>query len=208
MAASRWLARSRRPSPTITTWCCSARKPIDVDAMKARLGVDLSGCGYQCVVDDDTASTASADFDLFINTTYRSSTVNLAPLGSVLRALPRPACHGPQRASRADRARRREVCRSGQRWKAPRQCTRGSNDAPSAQNWVRSYTTFLANSTFTAGWVARLWNVPSDVLYPPVRPEVRARQQVAHDRRGRPILRPEVRALQEAARFVARVPSS
>jgi glycosyltransferase involved in cell wall biosynthesis len=38
--------------------------------------------------------------------------------------------------------------------------------------WARSYTTFLANSSFTAGWVTRLWNVPAKILYPPVQAEV------------------------------------
>jgi glycosyltransferase involved in cell wall biosynthesis len=39
-------------------------------------------------------------------------------------------------------------------------------------SWAHSYTTFLSNSAFTAGWVTRMWKVPSTILYPPVRPEV------------------------------------
>ena len=36
-----------------------------------------------------------------------------------------------------------------------------------------TYTRYLANSEFTAGWIERLWDAPTDVLYPPVRPSVR-----------------------------------
>ncbi|NMD23079.1 MAG: hypothetical protein GYA65_02740, partial [Actinobacteria bacterium] len=65
-------------------------EPIDIEATIARLGVDLTGCGYQRVVDDVTASAASADFDLFINTTYRSSAQNRAPAGLYYVHFPEP----------------------------------------------------------------------------------------------------------------------
>ncbi|MET0577349.1 MAG: glycosyltransferase family 4 protein, partial [Ilumatobacteraceae bacterium] len=38
--------------------------------------------------------------------------------------------------------------------------------------FVPTYDRYLANSAFTAGWVTRLWGVPADVVYPPVRPGV------------------------------------
>jgi hypothetical protein len=41
---------------------------------------------------------------------------------------------------------------------------------PDRLAFLRSYDTVAANSTFTAGWVERLWGVPSQVLYPPVNP--------------------------------------
>ena len=39
-------------------------------------------------------------------------------------------------------------------------------------HFIPSYRRFLANSTFTAEWVERLWGVVADVLYPPVRASV------------------------------------
>lgn len=39
---------------------------------------------------------------------------------------------------------------------------------PDRQAFLRSYDTIASNSTFTAGWVQRMWGVPSQVLYPPV----------------------------------------
>ena len=62
----------------------------NVEATRARLGVDLGGCAWQKVVDDLEASTASADFDVFINGTYRSHTVNQAPLGLYYVHFPEP----------------------------------------------------------------------------------------------------------------------
>lgn len=36
-------------------------------------------------------------------------------------------------------------------------------------NWrMRGYQTLLGNSNFTSGWIERLWERPSEVLYPPV----------------------------------------
>ena len=48
----------------------------DVDATMRRLGVDLSACGYDRIVDDGEAGEASAGFDVFVNGTYLSKAVN------------------------------------------------------------------------------------------------------------------------------------
>jgi glycosyltransferase involved in cell wall biosynthesis len=39
---------------------------------------------------------------------------------------------------------------------------------PRGTEFLSSYDTVLANSTYTAGWVRRLWHVEADVLYPPI----------------------------------------
>jgi glycosyltransferase involved in cell wall biosynthesis len=39
-------------------------------------------------------------------------------------------------------------------------------------HFIPSYRRYLANSSFTAEWVERLWGVVADVLHPPVRPSV------------------------------------
>ena len=76
---------------------------------------------------------------------------------------------------------------------------------PCAPSSCRPTQRYLANSPFTAGWVERLWGVPADVLYPPVRPRSgRATKQPLILNVG-PLLRPPLRALQEAARADRRV---
>lgn len=146
-------------------------EPIDVDAMKARLGLDLSGCGYLRVVDDETASAASADFDIFVNTTYRSATENQAPIGFYYVHFPGPPTTGRHRATQAAT---RAMAKLVERAKVDKlnAVHAGLERRTERTDWVHSYTTFLSNSRFTADWVKRMWNVPSTVLYPPVRPEV------------------------------------
>lgn len=41
---------------------------------------------------------------------------------------------------------------------------------PDRLSYLRSYDRIASNSTFTAGWVQRLWGRSSDILYPPVNP--------------------------------------
>jgi len=145
--------------------------PIDLDVTRARLAVDLSGCGYQKVVDDLTASAASADFDLFINTTYCSSALNLAPAGLYYVHFPGPP---PSRRQRAVQATSRRLAAVLQGAGNPRlqRAHAGFERRSNRIEWAGSYTTFLSNSAFTAGWVTRMWQVPSDILHPPVRAEV------------------------------------
>ena len=148
--------------------------PADVDATFRRLGVDLSACGHRRVVDDLEASEASADFDVFVNGTYLSKAINRAPLGYYY-------VHFPGEVpTRADLARSRMgvagVKALSLAPEAPAAPHRGAGRVrpPGAPRRVRpTYTRYLANSEFTAGWIERLWDAPTDVLYPPVRPSVR-----------------------------------
>ena len=56
--------------------------PLDLDEARERLGVRLDGVTFRRVPADGYAATmASADFDLFVNHTYRSVTPSLARLG-------------------------------------------------------------------------------------------------------------------------------
>ena len=146
-------------------------EPIDIEMTIARLGVDLTGCSYQRVVDDLSASAASVDFDLFINTTYLSSAVNHAAAGLYYVHFPGQPRTSRQRVTQAVAGRGAGVLRSVKEGKLKR-IHAGFERRTRNIEWVGSYTTFLANSTFTATWVTRLWNVPSETLYPPVRPEV------------------------------------
>lgn len=146
-------------------------EPIDIEATIGRLGVDLSGCGYQRVVDDLTASAASKEFDLFVNTTYLSTAVNHARGGLYYVHFPGTPATTRQRVTGAIAARGEALVRWAKDGKLKR-IHAGFERRTRRTDWGRSYTTFLSNSAFTADWVTSLWGVPSEILYPPVRPEV------------------------------------
>ncbi|MEX2627080.1 MAG: glycosyltransferase [Ilumatobacteraceae bacterium] len=151
-------------------------EPPDVERTRERLGVDLSACDFRRVADDDEASAASADLDVFVNGTYLSRAVNRAPLGYYY-------VHFPQVPPRRGDAVRQRLCVAGVRAMRAipvrelplrlREVAAGFDRRIVRTDFLPSYTRYLANSAFTAGWVERLWGVPADVLHPPVRPTVR-----------------------------------
>lgn len=146
----------------------------NIDATRARLGVDLDGCAWRKVVDDLEAGVASADFDVFINGTYRSHTVNQAPVGLYYVHFPEPPTTSRRKVIDA-------VARTGlgAMKLAPRVPSRlegvrrGLQRRVIDQSWVKSYTKFLSNSQYTAGWVKKLWDANSEIVYPPVRTTVK-----------------------------------
>lgn len=139
----------------------------DVDALRRRLGVDLSQCAYRRVADDAEASTASADFDLFINGTYLSTAVNRAAEGWYY-------VHFPGTVPTARQRRRERLAEV-----AARRLTRAQGRLAGVRDSLErrrprtehlpTYGRYLANSAYTAHWVQELWEVPCEVLYPPVR---------------------------------------
>jgi glycosyltransferase involved in cell wall biosynthesis len=145
----------------------------DVDATMRRLGVDLSACAYDRVVDDADASEASAEFDVFVNGTYLSKATNRAPVGYYY-------VHFPGEVpTRADHVRSRfgiaGVKALSLAPRLPQRLTEvqaAFDRRVTRVEFVPTYTRYLSNSRFTASWVERLWGRPSDVLYPPVRPSV------------------------------------
>lgn len=147
--------------------------PVDTERLRSRLGVDVSACGYREVFDDREASAASADYDLFVNGTYLSTAENRAPIGYYY-------VHFPGRVpTRGDRAAHRlGVAGVGALSRLPRLPQRlrevraGFDRRVQRTEFIGTYQRYLANSAFTADWVRRLWEVPADVLYPPVRPSV------------------------------------
>jgi len=150
-----------------------------VEATSARLGVDLSGCAWRKVVDDTEAGEASANFDVFINGTYRSHSVNQAPTGLYYVHFPEPPItSGRQTVDKIARV------GLGAMKAAPRLpdrlagVQRGLQRRVIDQSWSKSYTKFLANSTYTAGWVKKLWDADSAIVYPPVRTTVKPGKKV------------------------------
>jgi glycosyltransferase involved in cell wall biosynthesis len=146
----------------------------DIDASRRRLGVDLSGCDYRRVVDDEEAGAASADFDIFVNGTYLSTAVNRAPLGYYY-------VHFPGEVPTVGTRLRHQVGVAGVRAlsippRLPhrlREVQAGFDRRVTRVEFIPTYRRFLANSRFTASWVDRLWGRTADVLYPPVRQTVR-----------------------------------
>lgn len=145
----------------------------DVAQTKARLDVDISGCAWRRVVDDSEASEASADFDVFVNGTYRSHSVNRASAGYYYVHFPEPPVEPRRRVvstvARTGLTVMKAAPRMPERLEGVR---RGLTRRVIDTSWSRSYTDFWSNSRYTADWVTRLWDVESRVLHPPVRPSV------------------------------------
>jgi glycosyltransferase involved in cell wall biosynthesis len=147
-------------------------EPPDIDRLRERLGVDLSNCRYQVAADDAEASAASAEFDVFVNTTYLSRAVSHARRGYYY-------VHFPQAAPPARRRLRHNVVAAGlrttrlldNRW--PRRRLTALSTALDRRidryDFLESYDRFWANSAFTAEWTSRWWGVAPSVVAPPVR---------------------------------------
>lgn len=142
-------------------------RPPDVDALRRRLGVDVSQCSYRRVADDGEASVASADFDLFINGTYLSTAVNRAPEAWYYVHFPGivPTPRERRRQRFAEVAARRLATAQG---RLARVRDSFERRRPRTEH-LPTYGRYLANSAYTAHWVRQLWGVPCEVLYPPVR---------------------------------------
>ena len=125
----------------------------------------MSACRHRQVSNDLDAPAASADFDLFVNCTSQSrhqpkshwlvlrAALNLDPRGE-------KPCAAGSGSARSALALILAFPNASVRAGRPRRTEEAS--------FVGSYERFLANSRFTAHWVARLWSVPADVVYPPV----------------------------------------
>ena len=144
--------------------------PVDVARRRARLGVDLSRCGFRQVDDDLTASLASADYDVLVTTTYLSQCVNRAPLGLYYAHFPE---EGRSAAETRRAAVRERVVPLLDRAPSLPGRVRVVRDSMAAKikdrSFLSGYQSIIANSEFTAGWIEQFWGVRPDVLYPGVR---------------------------------------
>ncbi len=145
-------------------------EPVDVARMKARLGVDLSRCGYRAVVDDIEASAASADYDVLVTTTYLSQCINRAEIGLYYAHFPEEG-RTPAEVRRAWVRERlvplfdRAPSLPGRVRIVRDEMARRIKD----RSFLAGYQSVIANSEFTARWIENYWGVTPDVLYPPVR---------------------------------------
>ena len=151
----------------------------NIEATRARLGVDLSGCAWRKVVDDTEAGEASADFEVFINGTYRSHAVNQASIGLYYVHFPEPPVTSRRKAvdavARTGLGAMKLVPRVPDRLEGVR---RGLQRRVIDQSWAKSYPKFLSNSQYTASWVKKLWDAESEIVYPPVRTTVKPATKV------------------------------
>ncbi len=141
-----------------------------VEAMRSRLAIDLGRTTYRQVNDDPSASEASADYDLFVTTTYLSTAVNRASAGLYYAHFPEPPASGPQRRRMA--VARQAVKAIDRLPVQPARVTAARAEFASRvrpRDFLASYSTVLGNSEYTCGWIKRLWGVDAALLYPPVR---------------------------------------
>ena len=142
----------------------------NIEEMRSRLGVDLTGCEWRKVVDDDEASAVSGEYEVFINGTYRSHAINRAEMGLYYVHFPEPPV--TSRRQTVDRLSRAGLTLMKIAPQLPDRLAgvqRGLQRRVIDQSWAQSYTKFLSNSQYTASWVKKLWAVESEVVYPPVR---------------------------------------
>ena len=151
--------------------------PVEVDptASRARLGVDVSGCAFRAVSGDHEASEASADFDVFINGTYRSSAINRAPRGYYYVHFPEPPPSSRDRVRQSVAAAGSAVLKPVRRGPGPLMGVKhGLERRRRDVSWAQTYSGFWANSEYTARWTEKLWSVTTRTVFPPVRPVVDA----------------------------------
>lgn len=153
-------------------------EPVDAAAAMDRLGVDVSGCGFVEVKDDLDASEASADFDVFVNGTYRSQAVCRADAGIYYVHFPQPLPTARQKrtevVARVARGAMIGIDDADSNASKLARIKRGFGRRITDHAWLSSYSQFLANSAYTARWTQEIWGVTSRIVFPPVRPVVAA----------------------------------
>ena len=148
----------------------------NINVFSQHLGVDLSACSFQKATNDDEASLASRQFDIFVNHTWMSSAVNEAASGVYLVMFP----GNPRRF--------RSYVRSGAfrgLWVTARvlsfflprlnRYTNAFKRRIHSTQWLDSYQQFYSISPFTADWTSRLWRKQSKILWPPASRENKER---------------------------------
>lgn len=144
-------------------------EPLDKQMMQVRLGRNLSGCRYRRVTNDSEASDASSEFDLFINCTYLSSAIPQSRRSMYYVHFPGVPLSTRRKLSSHTSAVGRRLLSRFASLPGPLEGVRaGFERRVHDVSWAQHYTTIAANSSFTAEWVKRLWNVQAQTLYPPV----------------------------------------
>lgn len=118
---------------------------------------DLSGVRSSCYPDDALVSEKSAAFDLFVTITHRVPPVCQARVGVLIVLFPfepEPDSQLWPWSESAD-------------WRSPRAMAQRAYHGWLWRRRFDSYQVRTSLSAFTQRWVQRLWNVDTDVMYPP-----------------------------------------
>ncbi|MEZ5218996.1 MAG: hypothetical protein R2715_21005 [Ilumatobacteraceae bacterium] len=165
-------------------------EPIDVERTMSRLGCDVSRCGFRRVVDDAEASAASADYDVFVTTTYLSKAANRAPVGLYYAHFPADrSAIVPRPAARVRHLVAPMAAAPPLPGTAGYLRDRIAAEIPDSAN-PSTYHSIIANSEYTATWIRRYWDVEPDLLYP-LRAVDPVTAPAQHDRVRGSVLRPE-----------------
>ena len=141
----------------------------DAGTFEQRLGIDLSKCQWREVRDDEQASAASADYDVFVNCTYSSRASNSAPIGLYYVHFPRVLTpRSREVALRAGLGLVHLAERTPLRTSKIETAERIFRSRLEDDTWVGTYTEFIANSSYTRSWIRQIWHRDSQVIHPPV----------------------------------------
>ncbi|MGA0877941.1 MAG: glycosyltransferase [Ilumatobacteraceae bacterium] len=142
----------------------------DVEVLRQRLGIDLSTLNWRCAADDEAASRISSEFDLFVNCTFLSTAANHSRMGvyyvNFPARIPSPFADAMTRGALRLVSLLVPVPVIGR--KASQVKVILAARVPKS-DWTKSYSLFLANSTYVQTWITRIWGRSSTVVYPPVR---------------------------------------
>ncbi len=143
--------------------------PPDKETFRNYLNIDLSKCEFLAVDNDDKATVASRQFDIFINHTWMSQAENGADKGIYLVMFPR----NPRRL--------RSYIKSGifrALWMFSRPFStfvprlapfvKAFKRRVFSEHWVKSYDQIISISEYSSEWTKRLWKRDSEVLWPPM----------------------------------------
>lgn len=154
---------------------------VDHAVTLSRLGVDLTGCGYRRVVDDATATAASADFDVFVNGTFSSRAACEAPLGLYYVHFPgQPVSSAAKALSKASIGAVKALNLPPKLPLRLREVRAGFDRRIVRTEFIPTYQRYLANSAFTARWVQRMWGDGARTVELP--PAVRTRTEPGEKR--------------------------
>ena len=147
-------------------------EPIDRTVLRERLGVDVSGASFRVVDRELGAASASGDYDLFVNVTYRSTAPSHAGAGLYYVHFPEPPrTAGGRLGDALGRGVIGLVDHTALRRLRPVAVARDEVALRTRRrDYVATYHQFAGNSHFTNEWVRALWGVEPVLLYPPVHP--------------------------------------
>ncbi len=157
-------------------------EPVDLSGLSDALGLDLSRVRYRRFppLEADKLTELTADYDLFINSTFWSNLASKATKSLYLVFFPQyMAAPGRLRLARGAGSRLR-------RWPGPaRRLARRLDHylRRHDRRFLQTYDVVLAISQYTQQWINEFWNTKSVVLPPPVDTDTFVAPDPSHKKR-------------------------